>query len=152
VYCLTRSAHLVASPVSYPQHRANIPSPLATACHRRWAPLELGFAPSSSPTRLLLVYKRPVTPFGTIFSPPQELPAPPAFPTHDDERLVPDLLRGRGRSIGRGLDIGEKGSEQMIVTLQSLHHDSVGYQRTRTRVGLTKKAYPYKCNREHKQE
>jgi hypothetical protein len=40
----------------------------------------------------------------------------------------------------------------MIVTLQSLHHGSVGYQHVRTRVDLTKKAYPYKCNREHKQE
>jgi hypothetical protein len=46
--------------------------------------------------------------------------------------LVPDLLRGRGRSIGRDLDVGEEGSEQTIVTLQSLHHGSVGYQHTRT--------------------
>jgi hypothetical protein len=44
------------------------------------------------------------------------------------------------------LDVSEEGSEQMIVTLQSLHHGSVGYQHVRTRVGLTKKAYPYKCN------
>jgi hypothetical protein len=36
--------------------------------------------------------------------------------------------------------MGEEGSEQMIVTLQSLHHGSVGYQHARTRVGLTKKA------------
>jgi hypothetical protein len=40
----------------------------------------------------------------------------------------------------------------MIVTLQSLHHGSIGYQYARTQVGLTKKACPYKCNREHKQE
>jgi hypothetical protein len=40
----------------------------------------------------------------------------------------------------------------MIVTLQSLHHGSVGYQHVRTLVGLTKKPYPYKCNQEHKQE
>jgi hypothetical protein len=46
----------------------------------------------------------------------------------NDEGLVPNLLRGRGRSIGGDLDIGEEGSEQMIVTLQSLHHDSDGYQ------------------------
>jgi hypothetical protein len=69
-----------------------------------------------------------------------------------DERLVPNLPQGRGRSIGGDLDIDEEGSEQMIVTLQSLHHGSVGYQHVRTRVDLTKKAYPYKCNREHKQE
>jgi hypothetical protein len=40
----------------------------------------------------------------------------------------------------------------MIVTLQSLHHDSVCYQHVRTQVGLTKKAYPCMCNWEHKQE
>jgi hypothetical protein len=63
-----------------------------------------------------------------------------------EERLVSDLLRGRGRSISGDLDVGEESSEQMIVTLQSLHHSSVGYQHARTGVGLTKKAYPYKCN------
>jgi hypothetical protein len=57
-----------------------------------------------------------------------------------DERLVPGLPRGRGRSVGGDLDVGEEGSEQTIITLQSLHHDSVGYQHTHTRVGLTKKA------------
>jgi hypothetical protein len=69
-----------------------------------------------------------------------------------DERLVPDLLWGRCRSIGGDLDIGEEDSEQTIITLQSLHHSSVGYQHMCTRVDLTKKAYPYKCNQEHKQE
>jgi hypothetical protein len=44
-----------------------------------------------------------------------------------DEGLVPNLSRGRGRLIGGDLDVGEEGSEQMIVTLQSLHQDSVGY-------------------------
>jgi hypothetical protein len=68
------------------------------------------------------------------------------------ERLVPDLLWGRGRSIGGDLNIGEKGSEQTIVTLQSLHHGSIGYQHMHTRLDLTKKAYPCKCNWEHKQE
>jgi hypothetical protein len=57
-----------------------------------------------------------------------------------DERLVSDLPRGRGRSVGGDLDIGEVGSEQIIVTLQSLHHGSVGYQHVCTQVGLTKKA------------
>jgi hypothetical protein len=28
----------------------------------------------------------------------------------------------------------------MIVTLKSLHHDSVGYQHVRTRIGVAKKA------------
>jgi hypothetical protein len=49
-----------------------------------------------------------------------------------DERLVPDLLRESGRSIGGDLDLGDQGSEQTIVTLQSLHHDYVGYQHART--------------------
>jgi hypothetical protein len=45
-----------------------------------------------------------------------------------DDRLVPDLPRARGRSIGGDLNVGEEGSEQTIVTLQSLHHVSVCYQ------------------------
>jgi hypothetical protein len=67
-------------------------------------------------------------------------------------RLVLDVPWGRGRLIGEDLDIGEKDFEQMIVTLQSLHHGSIGYQHVRTRVGLAKKAYLCKCNRESKQE
>jgi hypothetical protein len=63
-----------------------------------------------------------------------------------DERLVPDLSRDRGRSIGDNLNINEEGTEQMIVILQSLNHDSVGYQHACTQVGLIKKAYPCKCN------
>jgi hypothetical protein len=58
----------------------------------------------------------------------------------DDERLVPDIPRYRGRLVGGDLDIGEEDSEQTIITLQSLHHGSIGYQHTRTRVGLAKKA------------
>jgi uncharacterized protein YqiB (DUF1249 family) len=46
----------------------------------------------------------------------------------------------------------KKTPNRMIVTLQSLYHDSIGYQHVRTRVDFTKKAYPYKCNQEHKQE
>jgi hypothetical protein len=30
--------------------------------------------------------------------------------------------------MGADLDVGEEGSEEMIITLQSLHHCSVGYQ------------------------
>jgi hypothetical protein len=54
--------------------------------------------------------------------------------------LVSDLPRGRDRLIGGDLNVSEEGSEQMIITLQSLHHGSVGYQQTHTRVGLAKKA------------
>jgi hypothetical protein len=57
-----------------------------------------------------------------------------------DERLVLDLLRGRVRSIGGDLDDGEADSEQTIVTLQLLHHGSIGYQHMCTRVSLAKKA------------
>jgi hypothetical protein len=46
--------------------------------------------------------------------------------------LVRNLLRGRGRSIGGDLDVGEEGSEQTIITLQSLHHGSDGYQHVHT--------------------
>jgi hypothetical protein len=53
-----------------------------------------------------------------------------------DERLVPDLLRGRGRLICGDLDVGEEASKQMIITLQSLRHSSIGYQHMN--VGLYK--------------
>jgi hypothetical protein len=69
-------------------------------------------------------------------------------PNFFDERLVLDLPRGRGRLIGGDLNVGEEGSEQTIITLQSLHHGFVGYQHIHTRVDLAKKAYPCKCNRE----
>jgi hypothetical protein len=59
---------------------------------------------------------------------------------NNDDRLVPNLPRGRGKSIGGDLNIGEEGSEQTIITSQSLHHDSIGCQHVRTQVGLTKKA------------
>jgi hypothetical protein len=42
--------------------------------------------------------------------------------------LVPDLPRGRGKSIGGDLDIDDEGSEQNFEPLQSLHHRSIGYQ------------------------
>jgi hypothetical protein len=63
-----------------------------------------------------------------------------------DEMLVSDLMRGRGRSIGGDINVGEEGSEQTIINLQSLHHGSYGYQHAHTRVDLAKKAYPCKCN------
>jgi hypothetical protein len=37
-----------------------------------------------------------------------------------NERSGPDLPRGRGRSINGDLDVGGEGSEQTIVTLQSI--------------------------------
>jgi hypothetical protein len=41
---------------------------------------------------------------------------------------VPDLLRGRGKSIDGDLDIDDECSEQIFEPLQSLHHCSVRYQ------------------------
>jgi hypothetical protein len=52
---------------------------------------------------------------------------------HFDSRMSPDLLRGTGKSIGRDLDVDDEGSEQhRFEPVQSLHHDSVGYQPVRT--------------------
>jgi hypothetical protein len=69
-----------------------------------------------------------------------------------DERMSPNLLRGRGKSIGGDLDVHNKGSEQNVEPLQSLHHSSIGYQSMHRRIELTKKSNPSKRNREHKQE
>jgi hypothetical protein len=49
----------------------------------------------------------------------------------DDERLVPDLLKGRDKLIGGDLNIDDKGSEQNFEPLQALHHYSIGYQPVR---------------------
>jgi hypothetical protein len=78
--------------------------------------------------------------------------------------------RGRGKSIGRDLDVDEEGSEQNFEPLQSLHHYSMRKASNRTLnpcnhytttplvinpcdtpIDLTKKANPYKRNQEHKQ-
>jgi hypothetical protein len=40
----------------------------------------------------------------------------------------------------------------MNEPLQSLHHDSIGYQSVHTWIDLTKKAYPCKRNWEYKEE
>jgi hypothetical protein len=45
-----------------------------------------------------------------------------------DERLVPNLLRGRDKSNDRDLNVDEEGSEQNFEPLQSLHHCFIGYQ------------------------
>jgi hypothetical protein len=64
-----------------------------------------------------------------------------------------DLLRGTGKSIGGDLNVDDEVSKQRwFEPVQSLHHDSVGYQPMHTRIGLTKKALSLEANREHKQE
>jgi hypothetical protein len=45
-----------------------------------------------------------------------------AFAVASDERLGPDLPRGRGKSIGEDLNVDNEGSEQNFEPLQSLHH------------------------------
>jgi hypothetical protein len=41
---------------------------------------------------------------------------------------VPNLPRGRGKSIGGDLNVDDKGSEQNIELLHWLHHCFIGYQ------------------------
>jgi hypothetical protein len=48
-----------------------------------------------------------------------------------DERLGPDLPRGRGKSIDGDLDVDDEGSKQNFKLLQSLHHSSIDYQSVR---------------------
>jgi hypothetical protein len=67
--------------------------------------------------------------------------------------MSPDLTRGTSQSIGEDLDVDDEGSEQRrFEPVQSLHHDSIGYQPVRTQIGLAKKAMSLQANREHKQE
>jgi hypothetical protein len=67
--------------------------------------------------------------------------------------MSPDLPRGTSQSIGEDLDVDDEGSEQRrFEPVQSLHHDSIGYQPVRTQIGLAKKAMSLQANREHKQE
>jgi hypothetical protein len=77
---------------------------------------------------------------------------PAVLEGYNDERLRPDLPRGRGKSISGDLNVDVEGSEQNVEPLQSLHHGVVGYQSVHTQIDLMKKANPSKCNREHKQE
>jgi hypothetical protein len=59
----------------------------------------------------------------------------------------------RGKSIGGDLDVDNKVSKQRrFKPVQSLHHDSDGYQPVHTRIDLAKKAMSLQANREHKQE
>jgi hypothetical protein len=67
-----------------------------------------------------------------------------------DRRMSPNLPRGKVNLIGGELDVDEP-RLRTIGTLQSLHHCSVGYHPCHTD-DLATKAYPCKCNQEHKQE
>jgi hypothetical protein len=48
-----------------------------------------------------------------------------------DERLDPDLPRGRSKSIDGDLDVDDEGSKQNFKLLQLLHHSSIDYQSVR---------------------
>jgi hypothetical protein len=67
--------------------------------------------------------------------------------------MSPNHPRRTGKSVGGDLDIDDESSEQRrFEPVQSLHHDSVGYQPVHTQIGLAKKAMSLQANREHKQE
>jgi hypothetical protein len=59
-----------------------------------------------------------------------------------DERLGPNLPRGRGKSIGGDLDVDDEGSEQNFEPLQSLHHCSIGYQSLQHKLTLPRRPIP----------
>jgi hypothetical protein len=67
-----------------------------------------------------------------------------------DRRLSPDLPRGTVNLIGGELDVDDP-RLRTNRTPQSLHHCSIGYHPCHTN-DLATKAYPCKCNQEHKQE
>jgi hypothetical protein len=56
--------------------------------------------------------------------------------------LSPNLLRGKGKSIGGDIDIDDEGSEQNMEPLQSLHHDFVGYQYVQHKLTSPRKLIP----------
>jgi hypothetical protein len=62
--------------------------------------------------------------------------------TLPDERLSPDLLIGRGKSIGGDLDVDDEGSRQNFEPLQSLHHCSIGYQSVRHELTSPRRLVP----------
>jgi hypothetical protein len=59
-----------------------------------------------------------------------------------DERLGPDIPRGRGKLIVEDLDIDDEGSEKNIEPLHSLHHCSVGYQSMQHELTSPKRLIP----------
>jgi hypothetical protein len=62
--------------------------------------------------------------------------------TDVDERLGPNLLRDRGKSIGGDINVDDEGSEQNIDPSQSLHHCSVGYQSMQHKLTAPRRLIP----------
>jgi hypothetical protein len=66
---------------------------------------------------------------------------------------VPIFREVWGKLIGGDLDADDEGSKQRwFEPVQSLHHNSVGYQLVHTWIGHAKKAMSLQANQEHKQE
>jgi hypothetical protein len=66
---------------------------------------------------------------------------------------VPIFQEVWDKSIGGDLDVDDEGSGQsQFEPVQLLHHGSIGYQPTHTRIGLAKNAMSLHVNWEHKQE
>jgi hypothetical protein len=59
-----------------------------------------------------------------------------------DERFGPDLLRGRGKSIGGDLNVDDEDSKRNFNPLQSLHHCSVAYQSMRHELTSPRRLIP----------
>jgi hypothetical protein len=59
-----------------------------------------------------------------------------------NERLTPNLPRGRGKLIGGNLDVDDIDSEQNIKPLQSLDHCSIVYQYMWHELTLLRKLIP----------
>jgi hypothetical protein len=59
-----------------------------------------------------------------------------------DERLGPDLSRGRGKLNGGDLDVDDEGSKDNFEPLQSLHHCSIGYQSVRHELTSPRRLIP----------
>jgi hypothetical protein len=62
--------------------------------------------------------------------------------TARDEKLIFDLPRGRGKSIGGNIDVNDEGSEHNFETLQSLHHCFVGYQSMQQKLTSPRRLIP----------
>jgi hypothetical protein len=58
-----------------------------------------------------------------------------------DERLVLNLLRGTGRSVGGDLDVGDEGSEQTIVTTGTLVTNTCAHE-----LASPRRLNSYRCN------
>jgi hypothetical protein len=59
-----------------------------------------------------------------------------------DERLVPNLPRGRGKSVGRDLDVDDQGSKQNFEPFAVTTSLLVGYQSVRHKLTSPRRLIP----------